>query len=246
MAKIRAEMVTYVADALGKSSNAVARSGATMNDRIIDALNFAQQRIARAYSFDELNEVEETFTLTASTKRYSIVDDMGLTNFKDINSIRLIDGENSIKLDRWNYRKFDKFYPRPENFSTGRPRVYVRWGRNVTFFKIPNDDYALYTRYSKWPTALTAGTQESDYLDKDPLIVATGILEMYLLLEEYEDAKIWFQRVSGLLQDAIKAESDVDWEPQAMGSGEFAYPVSGTPWTDPFGSAGDPLYGMDW
>lgn len=247
MAKTRNQMVTIVADALGKSQNASAISGALLGDRCVDFLNWGQDRISRAYSFDELDAIQESAATVTDVKRYPLItgtNNLGLTRPKDISSIRLMDSENSWKLERWSDRKFDKFYPRPENFASGRPRLYIRWGNNIELFKIPDAAYTLHIRYPQWASELSSASSTSDFQNKDQVIITAGILEGYLHFEEYASAEVWLQRFLGLLSDSIRAEGDTDWEPQAdsfnMSKGGY---TSGEPWIDPYGSPSDPLSG---
>lgn len=244
MAMTRAQFVTEICDVVGKNVSAAAVSGASLQDRVVTYLNWAQRRIARFYSFDELNALNEDAVTVTDVKSYPLVtgtNNLGLTNFKDINSIRLIDSENSRKLERWLYRNLDKKFPRPENYAGARPIIYARWANRVEMYRIPDAEYTLHIRYSKWPTELSTVGQVSDYLNKDELIVAMGVFETYLALQEYPDAAVFLQKSVGLLTDAARAEGNVDWEPQAEGMFTGAYD-SGTPWLDPYGSEGDPLY----
>lgn len=247
MAMTRDEFVTEICDVVGKSTSAASLSGAVLQSRVRTYLNWAQKRIARIYSFPELNVNKESGCATVtSLKRYPMESgtaNLGLTRVKDVHSIRLIDGENSRTLIRWSQRKFDKWYPRPENYATARPNIYIRWGNSLELFRIPNDAYTLNIRYSQWPQDFSTGSQVSDYLNKDQLITMMGIFETYLALEEYTDAGVYKARVSGLLKDAIGTEADIDWEPEA--EPHMARPgySSGQPWIDPFGDAYDPLSG---
>lgn len=247
MALSRDQFVTEIADVCGKSENASAISGALLSARIRTYLNFAQKRIARAYNFNELDSLKEDSALVVDLKRYPLTtgtSNLGLTRLKDIRSIRLIDSENSRKLTMWNYRRYDKAYPRPENFSTGRPSIYVRDGTNLEFFKIPDDTYTLHIRYAQWATDFSTGTQESDFKDKDQLILVAGILETYIALEEYSDAGVFLARFKGLIKEIINAEGDSDWEPESQPHAPESY-SSGEPWLDPFGVTADPLYGYN-
>lgn len=238
-------MVTEIADIVGKSTDAASRSGALLSSRIQTFLNFAQKRIARHYSFHELNALSTTSATVSTIKEYPLesgTNNLGLANVKDISSIRLVDGENSRKLERWSYRKFDAHYPRPENYANARPSLYIRWVNKLELFRVPNDAYTLHIRYSKWPTDFSSGSQTSDYLNKDQLILTGGVLETYLALEEYVDARVWYERFLGQLKDAVDVEGDVDWEPEAEQGAIPAY-RSGEPWLDPHGSVDDPLWG---
>lgn len=246
MAMTRLQLTTEICDIVGKNLGAIAVSGTDLKTRVETYyLNWAQRRIANHYSFYDL-QVEATSPVTvADVKTYPLVtgtNNLGLTRIANINSIRLIDSENSRKLDFWHYRKFDKWYPRPENFSTSRPSIYTRWGNNIILFKIPDAAYSLYIRYGQYATNLTLDSQVTDFgEDKDQLILTCGVMETYLALEEYNDVKVWYQLFVGQLTDAVRAEGDDDWEPEAEPHGGFPGYVSGEPWLDPFGTASDPL-----
>ena len=245
MALTRDEFVTEICDVCGKKETAAAVSGATLQTRVRTYLNWAQKRIARHYNFHELNALITTATTLADVKRYPLTtgtNNFGMNRVKDVSSIRLDDSENSRKLDRWSYRKFDEHYPRPENYATLRPSIYVRWGNFLELFRIPNDTYSLKIRYPQWAQDFSSGDQTSDFQDKDQLIITAGIMETYLALEEYADAQVYFQKMLGQLKDAVRAEGDVDWEPEAETMGAMRY-TSGEYWLDPYATADDPLGG---
>ena len=246
MAMNRDQLVTEICDTVGKAEAASSVSGATLQTRVRTYLNWAQKRIARSYNFHELNTLNTTAVTVDGTLRYPLTtgtSNLGLTGIKDINSIRLIDDANSRKLVRWSYRKFDQYYPQPTNYATARPRLYARWGDFIELFRIPNDEYSLYIRYSKWPTDFSTGGQTSDYSNKDQLIYTAGVLETYLALEEYTDVAIWMVKYRGRLTDAIRVEGDVDWAPEAEPHDARVSYDSGEPWLDPYGDPRDPMYG---
>lgn len=241
----RDQFVTEICDIVGKSVSASSVSGATLQTRVRTYLNWAQKRIARHYSFHELNALETSAATVEDVKRYPLVtgtNNLGLTRPKDISSIRLIDSENSRTLHRWSQRKFDRKYPRPANYTTGRPRIYIRDGNNIEVFRIPNDAYTLHIRYPQWPTAFSSGSQTSDYENKDELLVVAGVWTTYDIFQEKEDALLWYKKFLDTLKGAVAAEGDVDWEPQAEPHGVPEY-VSGTVYDDPYGSPQDPLWG---
>lgn len=248
MAKTILQMVTIVADALGKSENATAISGALLQDRCVDYINWAQRRVARFYSFHELNVTKEDAATVASVSRYPLItgtNNLGLTRPKDIQSIRLIDSQNSRIIRRKSTRWFDQHFPLITNYADGRPHIYIRYGNNIELFRRPDAVYTLYIRYPQWPADVTIGSSASSYDDnKDHMIITGAILEGYLHFEEYDSAKEWLQKFLGQLIDAVHAEGDIDWEPQAepMSNAPGGY-SSGEPWIDPYGSTGDALYG---
>ena len=242
----RDEMVTEICDTVGKSAAAASVSGATLQTRVRVYLNWAQKRIARFYSFHELNQEKTDAATVTDLKTYPMssgTSNLGLTRPKDIATIRLIDSHNSRTLTRWSYRRFDRTFPRPENYTTGRPSIYARWGNNLILYRIANAVYTLSIKYPQWALDLTAASQRSDYDNKDQLLVTAGVMETYLALEEYADVAIWYPKFLGQLKDAVRAEGDVDWEPQAEPFGGFREYGSGEPWVDPFGGTEDPLYG---
>ena len=272
--KTQAQFIPIIADALGKSTQAIALSGALLQNRIIDFLNWGQERVCRAYNFDELS-IENT-NLWTIPGQYSypllgttsfaldgngniILDGSGLpvltgsgnggfmlTRPKDIQTLRLIDDQNSIKLERFHVRKFDEKFPWPNNYAWQYPRIYTLRGMNVELFRIPDQIYNLYLTYPSWPTPFTVAntTQVSDFYFKDKLLITAAVLEGYLHFAEYEQVKVWEAIFQMELKEAIHAEGDVDWEPHAsqFQSSKGGY-QSGEPWLDPYATATDPLFG---
>jgi hypothetical protein len=245
MALTRIEMVSEICDTVGKKTTATTAAGTLLGDRVVTYLNFAQRKIARHYSFYELQAEKTDAATVIDAKTYPLesgTNTLGLSRVASVNSIILDDSENSRKLDFWHYRKFDKFYPRPENYSSGRPQIYTRWGNNLILFKIPDAVYTLKIRYGQYANDLVADSQVTDFgEDKDQLILTAGILETYLALKEYTDARAWYELFIGQLEDAVRAEGDEDWEPEAQPFGNPSY-SSGSPWNDPYGGSGDALY----
>lgn len=246
MGMTRLQITTEICDTVGKNLGASSLSGLELKERVEKYyLNWAQRRIADHYSFYELQKLKDDATTVANVNTYPIesgANNLGLTDCAMVNSVRLVDGAYSRKLDFWHYRKYDQWYPNPEQFTPDRPRIYTRWGNDLIFFKIPREAFTLKIRYGRYPTELTSDGQFHDYgQDKDMLMVTVGVMQTYLSLQEYRDATIWYEIFLGQVQDAVRSERDDDWEPQAEPTGRPAY-MPGEPWIDPFGSAGDPLY----
>lgn len=216
----RIQIVTEICDVVGKNLGASAPSGALLQNRVVTYLNWGQRRIANHYSFYELQKVSETPLTVIGEKTYPLesgANNLGLSRVANINSIRLIDDTNSRKLTFWHYRKFDAHHPYPTSSNaSGTPSIYTRWGNSIVLYKVPNKVYSLYIRYGQYANNLDSDSQLHDFgEDKDQLIVTAGILETYLALEEYTDAKAYYELFLGRLTDAVKAEGDDDWEPQA-------------------------------
>ncbi len=248
----RDQLVTEICDVVGKSTAALAVSGATLQTRVQTYyLNWGQRRIAKAYDFYELMGNKTDAATVADVKTYPIetgTNNLGLTNVKNINSVVLIDGSNtyrSRKLEFIHYRKFDSLFPRPENYPNDIPSCYTRQGNNLEIFRIPDAVYTLKIRYSKWPTVFSSGSQTSDFDNKDELLVTAGVLETYLALEEYTDAAVWLQKLLGQLKDSIEEEGDPDWEPRAEFFRTDRIPPTGKPWLSASGHPDDPMYGYE-
>lgn len=242
----RDEFVTEICDIVGKKVSAASVSGTALQTRVRVYLNWAQRRLARAISCSEL-EVKKTDSATvANVKTYPLVtgtNNLGLTRPRDIRSIRLIDGANSRNLIKKSYRWFDKRFPRPENYSSGRSSFYIPEGSNIELFRIPDTVYTMEIRYNQWPTDFSTGSQTTDFDNKDELLVTAGVLETYLALEEYNDAQVWFNKFKGQVIDAQTDEEETDWEPEADSYSEHGEPIIGEPWISAEGNPGDPLYG---
>lgn len=245
----RSQIETEVCDIVGKSVSGSAVSGASLQSRVRNYLEFSQRRLARAYDFHELNTLYESAATVATVKRYPLTtgtNNLGLTRPKDIHSITLIDGANSRTLRRLSPRAFRRKFPRPENLTSNRPDVYCRWGNNVEMVRIPNAVYTLHIWYPQWPATLSTDSSTSDFDNKDELLITLTVMETYLALEEYADAATWASRAKGQLIDAINVQGDMDWEPTADPFRVGSEIINGTPWLDPSGVAGDPLYGGDY
>jgi len=240
----RDQLVTEICDIVGKSVSGLGTSGTLLSTRVgTYYLNWSQRRIARYYSFHELDVITTTPVTAADTKTYTF-STLGLTRPKDIHSIILVDSANSRRLKRWSYKKFDKRIPDPTTYSTGRPSIYIRYGNQIELFRIPDAVYSMTIRYPQFPTPFTTGSQTSDFENKDELLITAGVMETYLALEEYTDAAVWYQRTLGMLKDAVMSDSnDVDWEPDGEPFNSDQNVDIGQPWISPAGSPEDPLYG---
>ncbi len=221
MAKTRDQMVTIIADALGKSRAATAISGALLGDRCVDFITWGEQRIARSYNFEELNVNLETPVTVAGVARYPYStgsNNLGLVRPKDIASIRLIDAQNSHIITRWSQRQFDNRFPYPINYSNGRPTLYIRYGNNIELFRIPDAIYSLYVRYPQWAAEMTSPTDVSSFEYKDQLLKDTFTLRnitmllfghrdlLVNLVMQLKQQAIWIGNLK--LQSLLLAEED--------------------------------------
>jgi len=156
-------------------------------------INEALQSIALVKDFDELIVLKTTGCATvASQKTYDWITHWALTRPKKILSIRLMDGTLSRKLTFIPTRELDETLPYAESLSTGRSTHYTLAGsRDIEFIPIPDAAYTLYIRYSQWPAALTAETDETPYTNLDGVTVflAKDIANAYLSGEYFDFAQ---------------------------------------------------------
>lgn len=243
----RDQFVTEICDVVKKAVSSLSVSATELQDRVQSRyLNWGQVRIAKRFSFHELNTIQESASTVDGVARYPMASgtyNLGLIRPKDIFNIRLIDGANSRTLIRMHQRKFDQAITLPTNFTENRSTIYTRWGNNVELFPIPDDAYTLYIRYPQLPTNFSSANQVSDFDNKDDLILISGVLETMLALEEIRLAAIWEGKFNRTLLENTQAVGDIDWEPEAEAFNINQGSGLGSPWLSPYGDDGDPLFG---
>ena len=231
----RLEIVTKAADMVGRSLIGTTRSGATHNSILDEMYEWAQLRIARAYSFPELDVRDTTTADTVSaTMSYSFSTLFGASaRVKDILSVVLEDGTSSVRLKRWLQRDFYRRFPYPEGETNRKSTIYTRVGDNLHLFPVPDGAYDIHTIYSKWPTRATGDSSNSDYNDKDDLLIAGTIAEYFRHLQEKNEATYWDSVFVMKLKDSLKSVvHPKDWEPEGRAFNSSVL-THGDFWTDP-------------
>lgn len=231
MAMTRAELRDEVRNNIKRTSEAFADS------RIHTFLDWTQQRVADAHTFEEMRK-SDTFLTTDGVSKYNFP-----TRMKDIYSITIQDGANSRKLTYVHPRDFDSSIPRPETYSEGVPSWYVDYGTQFELFKIPDDEYTGNRRYSQYPQSLSTNNMSSDLVNKDALLVAGATSFGFWALREIEDAEYWNASIYAmLLAEAVRTDhSAEDWTPVARGfsiGGMTGLGISGKWWENPFTGRG--------
>ena len=202
--------------------------------RYLRWLNLAQTRIARLNNWEELENITtDTLSYTGNAdndKFYTLP-----TNTKEIMNVRLIDGDNSRKLNGYIYREFDKAIPYPQRYSTGRPSIYTRWQGRLEFWKIPDSAYSIELRTILWPTAFTSSSDVvSDLDEKDDAIIMLAVSWGHLSLRNNDDASKYWRVYSRMINEIIgedRERPDIDLVGFREGGDDLR---SGTPWADPF------------
>jgi hypothetical protein len=169
-----------------------------------EAVNDAHKIIARVKDFDCLMvlDTENAWTV-ADQSTYHLVTDWGLTNPKDLYTLRYMDEGSSRKLEYVTGRRLDDVVPWTEIFGTQKPYYYTRRGKSIELIPIPNEAAQVYVFYSQWPVELTEDDDESSY---------TG--------ESLDDVVI---SLSTRMADASLSDTSGDWESlaQSLLTGSF-------------------------
>ncbi len=226
------ELIAEVRSHLGERSDLT-------DARLVQALNLAQDRIIRGYTWREFDKAESgTFVITASAttdKALAFSDIGGGLDPRTIYSFRVITGDGrSRKLVRKSPRGFDEAHPEPEFFARGRPIEYVIWNDRFEFWRVPEEAWDYQIRYQAWPTALSTSTPTvvSDISHKDDLLLTLAVSWLFNSLSEYEKAGRFFGIFERMWKDAVEAEGE---KPDLEISGERGPTNLGSNyWLDPF------------
>jgi len=240
----RLQVITEVANQVGrKLSSTKADRSTTFQSVLEERYEWAQLRIARGYSFRELDSQDKTTADTVNgTSDYSYSTLFGASTLvKDILSFIIEDGTSSIKLIRKLYRQFDKQWPASSEFSNSKPVWYMDFNKTVTLYPEPSAADDIHTRISKWPTRATGDSTKSDFEDKDDLLVIGVTVEAFKTIQEFKDASRWDIDFRSKFKEAVQPFiHPKDWEPEgrAFGSdlvnvGDFwKQPLQfGNPWS---------------
>ena len=132
---------------------------------------------------------------------------------KSIQSVRIIDGTSSYKLDYRTPMFMDRFYPNPGAFSSGKPDYYTIKNEAIRFNVVPDDDYTLYIDRTKYPSPMSGDTSVSDFGEHkvDHVILEYGIAFGFLHLGEAyrKDFDYHLKMGDRLLQEYISADNYV-------------------------------------
>jgi hypothetical protein len=201
-----------------------------LDSRLGRFVNLAQQRLARLHDFDEMKVISTTTIANTSSD-----DDKYLTlpSVREVYSMVLLDGSNSRKITQKSSRYWDTLIPKPEYWSRSRPVNYTIWGSaTVELWPLPNATYTLRMRWSKWPAALSAGADYSEFLQKDEILIELALSYAYRSLAKEEDAAKHEAFALRLLNEAERMDSqmpDLEITPLQSTIGTVV-----DPWLDPF------------
>lgn len=235
----QAELLTEVRAALGN------RVDVNLTDfRLTNALNLAQQRVSRFFSFPELRsdwQAKGVITGSPLVDKWLVLPQ----GIKVIHTFILQDSGNSRKLIEKPWRQFDYNVPFPEFIAPAWPEYYTRFDLNVAMlFPIPLSAYAYFIRATMLPTAFPNptlasydGKQVSDYVDKDDILIALASAYFMRQFGRHDIGQAWEAEAMIRLREAKDTADDtpdMDFSPDDMGSQGALVPVTGEYWLSPF------------
>jgi len=176
-----------------------------LDSRLVRFLNFAQIRIARAYSWPEF---EKQATATGSfvndlTDRFITLP----SNIRSVRSFVLEDTSQSHKLAYKTPREFDRLYSGTRHSSKRRPVYYTRWQEIAEVSPVPDQAYDYEIRYVVWPTDLVNDGDTSDLDRKDELLILLAASIMHHSLGNTTKGRDLFGMFARLIEEAARDES---------------------------------------
>ena len=181
-----------------------------LDSRLTRFINLAQERLARAHTFEEMQRAEDFtlgFTSTPATDKFQAFSTLTNSNPKEIYSVTIVDGTSSQKLIYRPPRQWDKLLPAPESRSTGRPAFYTTWNDKFEWYPVPDKAYSATIRMSIWPTDLS-GSNKSDLDHKDDIIVYLAVSWAFHSLGRREDAARFYNIAKVMMEEAFSEDRD--------------------------------------
>ncbi len=212
-----------------------------LTDAQVDrALNIQQERMARAYDFEDLKVVDSgtlPFTSTPADDKFFPFSTLGSGNQepREVYSFRLDTADGRArKLTQLSARKFDKLVPEPEFHGVRTPTMYTIWADKFELYPVQDIAYPYELRMSKWPTTLVNVNDKSDFNRKDDILIIITISWLFNRFGEYERAGRFFGIFNALWRDATNEDLGMpDREIGTLGGKETS--IYGEKyWLDPF------------
>lgn len=196
-----------------KAEIRVAMGGRTDADSRLDSvLNLSQMRLARLHDFDELRGLTTLTTpITASAAADKVISLAPIGRYRKIYSMRLYADNNlSRKLVKRLPKWWDDVIPEPEYYARGTPTDFIMWGKDqIELWKVPDIEYTIHVRYSRWPTIIT--DDGGDFLDLenvDDLLIHLSASYLYMGFGNVEKSNEYFKIYAALAKEAIGEEEE--------------------------------------
>lgn len=208
-----------------------------LDTRLPRIVNLAQQRLARMHDFDEMEVISTTTVANTGSDNDRF---LTLPTVRDVYSIVLLDGANSRRINGRTVQFMDSLLPKPEYWSRDRPTDYVVWGNTLEFFPMPNATYTLRMRWTQWPSDLVAGTDISQFNQKDEILVELSLVYAYRSLGKEEEAAKHERTLTQLFTESSRmdaAKPDIQITPGTATPG-LGTGMGNEYWNNPFVKSG--------
>jgi hypothetical protein len=180
--------------------------------RINRALDLAQLRIARKRDFRELFILDTDNVVVTGTPATDAIYTGMPSTFRDIYGLVYQEtaSATAYPLSQMLPRQWHQLISAPLAHSTQeRPTHYIIWGsatggKQIEWYPIPDQNFLLTRRYSKWPDrdGTWVDGVAADLDDKDDIIIALATHHLFLSLGQKEDAATWYAVYKDLMKDA--------------------------------------------
>lgn len=228
----REQIENEALDNVAKNGVLTLQSSTTLRARTTIWANRAQLWVARRA---DLLQAQATASTVASQAAYSFP-----SNFRNIYSIRLIDGTNSRKLSCVMPWQMDNLIPNAAAETTQRSWFYVPYKDAGTFelYPIPDGVYTLKLRYSYWPSDFTSSSATSQFTNCDDALICYTTMFAFRWLQELKDAAYWEKAGDEIVDQAKKLSDEInqfpDWAPVADGFSVSPSAQAGDYYNNPF------------
>jgi hypothetical protein len=196
-------------------------------------LNFAQDRLARLFRFDELKKYSKnslSFTGDVDVDRFLPLP----TDFRAGYSLALQDDTSSHRVTYISPQKWDQLIPRVEERARRAPVHFTLFGlSNLEFWPLPDEPYEVRFRWEKWPTNLTTANQVTEFIRKDDLLIDLGTSIAYLSKGNTEKSLEFFKVFSAKINTIIE-DAKHDAQKEIVPEFELSSGINTEYWLDPF------------
>jgi hypothetical protein len=239
MAFVRDDFISQLKLNLGRKSSV----DNLTNTDYLNWLNFAQDRLARAFYW---NEFRTSDVVTVTVAGNVLVDKFYEFNLAAGTVLRhvyaLIRKEGagtstSVRIIGVPQGQFDSLAPASDTFSTGDPTHYTRWDQKVEWYPVPDANFDMLRRYTSWPKDFDLTNNiVSGFRKKDDIITALATSNAFHSLGMRQDGREWFGQFADMFDKAVK---DNEYTPDITlvgrkGTGVTTETIGQDYWLDPF------------
>lgn len=207
-------------------------------ERVVRALNMAQDAVAKIFRPNELEDYATEPTTLTENNGVLLFADITPTPVKILRiSLRPGDGRERV-LTGMSFRQFKAAFPDPTVDTPNIPSVYVKFAKRVELWPIPDAEYPVEIGMRRKATALSVDDQEAfSELDMpDVLLISHAAAYLFRGFGESEKAldheRTFRQGIKETLDQEDSSEPDRIISSETARLGEI---VSGSsrPWLDP-------------